>query len=295
MKIIATADWHARDDRPLCRKDPDWLVTQQSQIDFIIDEANKRKAKLLIAGDVFDVPRTSPIVVNMLMRSLRRAEDDVIMIAGNHSLQYHNQDNLMNSSIGAFKYANKENIIYLDCVDNTDQGIFEHAATIPYNENVELIHTLVFPDEDEIPYGAKAHDPKYIFKNYKGKYLITGDYHKAFVVEKDGRYLINPGCINIQSADMLDYEPSIYYIDTDTGEIERIYIPEDKSVLTDNHISEKKERDNRITSFIETVKKHGRLSLSFTDNLRKAMELNQIEPEVITIIEEIAKEKEDGR
>lgn len=292
MKIIATADWHSRDDRPLCRKDPDWLATQQSQIDFIIDEANKRKAKLLIAGDVFDVPRTSPVVVNMLMRSLQRADNDVIMIAGNHSLQYHNQDNLMNSSIGAFKYANKENIIYLDCVDNTNQGVFEHAVSLPFAKDIEMIHTLVFPSEDEIPYGAKAHDPDYIFERYKGKYLITGDYHKSFIVEKNGRYLINPGCINIQSADMLDYDPVIYYIDTDAEVIEKIPIPEDKSVLTDNHISEKKERDNRITSFIETVRKHGKLSLSFMDNLRKAMELNQIEPDVIDIIEEIAKEKE---
>ena len=110
-------------------------------------------------------------------------------------------------------------------------------------------------------------------------------------MRSDGnRLLINPGCLTIQTADMLDYDPVIYYLDTDTGYVDVIKVPNDKSLLTANHLQEKKERDGRITSFIETVKKHGQVNLSFEDNLKKAIDLNMVDPNVIAIIEEISNE-----
>ena len=287
-KYIVSADWHLRDDRPLCRKDIDWLGQQEDDLTFIVKEANKRDAELIIAGDVYDVPRVSPSVSNMLVRVLSKAIVPIHIIAGNHSLQYHNQENLMNSSIGALSLLENLGIRYYECVDNSEDGIFEHAVQI--SDDITIIHTLTFPNKDSVPFGAKAQAPEDLFKKYPTKYLITGDYHRNFLASENDRLLINPGCINIQTADMLDYQPVIYYLDTDTGFVNVISIPINREVLTDNHLTEKKERDNRITSFIETVKKHGMISLSFEDNLRKAITLNNVDSNVVSIIEEIDNE-----
>lgn len=287
-KYIVSADWHLRDDRPLCRKDVNWLGQQEDDLTFIVNEANKRDAELIIAGDVYDVPRVSPSVSNMLVRVLSRATVPIHIIAGNHSLQYHNQENLMNSSIGALSLLENLGIRYYECVDNSEDGIFEHAVQI--SDEITIIHTLTFPNKDSVPFGAKAQAPEDLFKKYPTKYLITGDYHRNFLASENDRLLINPGCINIQTADMLDYQPVIYYLDTDTGFVDVISIPINREVLTDNHLTEKKERDNRITSFIETVKKHGMISLSFEDNLRKAITLNNVDSNVVSIIEEIDNE-----
>lgn len=287
-KYIVSADWHLRDDRPLCRKDVNWLGQQEDDLTFIVNEANKRDAELIIAGDVYDVPRVSPSVSNMLVQVLSKATVPVHIIAGNHSLQYHNQENLMNSSIGALSLLENLGIRYYECVDNSEDGIFEHAVQI--SDEITIIHTLTFPNKDSVPFGAKAQAPEDLFKKYPTKYLITGDYHRNFLASENDRLLINPGCINIQTADMLDYQPVIYYLDTDTSFVDVISIPVNREVLTDNHLTEKKERDNRITSFIETVKKHGMISLSFEDNLRKAITLNNVDSNVVSIIEEIDNE-----
>ena len=287
-KYIVSADWHLRDDRPLCHKDIDWLGQQEDDLIFIVNEANKRDAELIIAGDVYDVPRVSPSVSNMLVQVLSKATVPIHIIAGNHSLQYHNQENLMNSSIGALSLLENLGIRYYECVDNSEDGIFEHAVQI--SDEITIIHTLTFPNKDLVPFGAKAQAPEDLFKKYPTKYLITGDYHRNFLASENDRLLINPGCTNIQTADMLDYQPVIYYLDTDTSFVDVISIPVNKEVLTDNHLTEKKERDNRITSFIETVKKHGMISLSFEDNLRKAITLNNVDSNVVSIIEEIDNE-----
>lgn len=284
-KYIVSADWHLRDDLPLCRKDIDWLRQQEEDSTFIVNEANKRNADLLIAGDLYDVPRVSPSVSNMLVNVLSKATVPIHIIAGNHSLQYHNQANLMSSSIGALSLLENLGIHYYVCDDNSKDGIFEHAVKI--SDDITIIHTLTFPNKDSIPFGAKAQAPEDLFKKHDTKYLITGDYHRNFLTSENDRLLINPGCINIQTADMLDYQPVIYYLDTDTDFVDIINIPVNRNVLTDNHLTEKKERDNRITSFIETVKKHGTLSLSFEDNLRKAIALNNVDSNIVSIIEEI--------
>lgn len=279
LNIIHCADLHLRPDRPLCRKDIDWMQTQKDVLDFIVQTANQFKADITIGGDVFDSPRTSPAIVHMFIEAFSKCNKNVYVIAGNHSLLYHNQDNLMESSIGILSILDS-NIKYLSCQDNSHDGIFEHFAEL---DEIALIHSLVFPEE--VPFGAKGQSYDEILLKYPHKYILLGDYHRYFYFKKDGRFIINPGCTTIQSADMLDYKPVVVHIsDIDITPIE---LPNDVSVLTDNHIQEKKERDERIASFISTVKKHGKLSLSFEDNLRKAIKLNDVSDDIIKIIEEL--------
>ena len=288
-KIIHCADMHLRPDLPLCRLDPDWMKTQADVLSFIRQMAAKTNSIITNGGDVFDSARTSPSVLHLFLNVFLDGGEEQWVIAGNHSLIYHNQENLMESSIGALKLV-RNNIHYLECDDTSENGIFEHTALIPQVPDVRLVHSLIFPTEEEIPYGARAHSAGYLLDKYPEKYILTGDQHHFFIHERDGRFVINPGTPIIQSADLIDYAPSIVYIDTDTGKIERILVPNDPTMITKDHIESQKDRDARIEEFVATVKKHGQLSLSFEENLHKAVTLNPIEDGVLAIIEEIEEE-----
>jgi hypothetical protein len=80
---------------------------------------------------------------------------------------------------------------------------------------------------------------------------------------------------------MIDYTPRVVLFDD--GEISWINLPNDKTAISDQHIQEKKERDARISAFVETVRNNGKISLSFLDNLKKAMN-NLTDQDIIDIL-----------
>ncbi len=308
MRLIHTSDQHLRPDRPLCRTDIDWIETQHTMLQFIVDKANELKADITIGGDLFDVPRVPPLIVSMFLKTIKYLNGNCYIIAGNHCLPWHKQENLMDSSMGIISSLNDKKIIYLPCDEANIDGRFEHSAQI--NDEIVLVHTLTFPTKDDIPYGSNATYSLQLLDKYpKCKFILTGDMHSSFVFRDKDRYVINPGCTTIQTADMLDYKPKAYFIDTGAridvstlqdketvyryGEptIEAIELPNDRTLLTDSHLKEKKDRDSRIDSFIQTVKNNGKMTLSFEDNLRKAMETGGLSQDIISILEEIRSEE----
>jgi hypothetical protein len=199
----------------------------------------------------------------------------------------------MESSIGILASLNGDTfpIVYHSCEDKTQDGIFEHSVLI--HNTTYMLHTLTFDKEDSIPFGARAYSAKQIFEKYPdAEFICTGDNHTAFHVQSGKRHLINPGTPIIQSANMIDYSPVCYLIDDHT--VEKIDLYNDRAFITNNHLLEKHERDNRIAAFIVAVKKKkpylGGTSLSFFDNLAKTMEETQVPEEVKSILEELRME-----
>lgn len=309
MKFVVTGDNHLRPDRPLCRLDEDWIATQKAQLDFIVDLANEEQAALIITGDLFDVPRVPPKIVSMFIDAISNLNSTCYVIAGNHSLPWHKLENVDDSSIGILKAMSVTNdkIVYLDAEEYTENGRFEHAAEL--FPGMLVIHTLTFPSVTDIPFGAEAVSAYQLLEKFpNAEWIFTGDYHKNFVVEEEDHIVINPGCMNIQSADMIDYTPVVYVVETGEaidvttkGDPEPVYrigerkitavpVPENPDVLTRNHLDQQKERDARISSFVETVIHEGQIGLSFEDNLKAAMDNNKIDKSIRAIITEIEEE-----
>lgn len=293
MNYIITADEHLRTDLPLCRTDPDWIETQKTVLQFIINTCNKKNADLIIAGDLFDVPKVSPIILNIFLTSIRQLSTTCYVIAGNHSLLWHNQDNLIESTIGALAALPPEqyHIKYLPCNDMSENGIFEHSVQL--TDDITLVHTLTFPTENDIPYGFKAQTAKRLLEKYPTKYIITGDNHKHFIYKQDDRMVINPGCTTIQTADMIDYDPIIYHL-TDTA-IEEIKLPNQKEYLnplTNNYLKQQKILDQRIQILVDVIKKklNKQTTLSFEDDLQTALLHDTIDDETREIVYEIKQE-----
>lgn len=290
-RLIHCADLHLTPFRPLCRKDSDWIATQRGILRTIVRIADQKDAEISVGGDVFDGAHTSPEILNMLLEEFGSYRKPVHMIGGNHSLLYHNDDNVNVSSIGAVKHA-KTSIIYYDSQDFNTSGPYEHGIIL--TADIRMVHVLTFPPGMEPPYGSKAVTPQYLLDKYPEKYILLGDYHQAFIYSKDGRYVINPGCTLIHSADLIDYRPRVFYIDLEKEIVETIFLPHDPEQVTDNHLEEKRARDEKYAAFIQTIKKQGKLSLSFEANLDKAMEQENLPQDIADIIEEIQREVHSG-
>jgi hypothetical protein len=273
MKIVVTADWHIRRDRPRCRLDEDWIETQRQAIRFVVECARDWKAELVIVGDLFHTPQQPAEIVNMVIDELNRCPKVPYIFPGNHDLPYHNEEYLDKCSLGILLRK------------------FRDGREFP-EENVKLLHELILPPNTPLPPNVQIRSAEDVLKEFPESWIFTGDYHQAFCcVSDDGRTLINPGCILRQTADLIDYKPSIFFVDTDIPtECERISIPDPGQVITDEYIREQNERDKRISTFVETIKSQGQVSFDFRENLHAKLTSEIPQPVrdcVVSIMEQI--------
>lgn len=285
MRGIITADWHSRNTRPRCRLDEDWMGTQKMIISFIINEMIRRKCDMRIVGDIFHSSRQPEEIVNMIIDELAKVNNghEIYIMPGNHDLAYHLYENMDKSSYGVltrtFNELQKEkDFVHIE-YDEDSTLLFTHQLTFP-NEKEQIVI-------DGKPVGKCAQD---LLDEYpEAQWIFTGDYHKHFHYEKDGRHVINPGCITRQASDFIDYQPVIYYVDTDKEIVETIPLPDTEDMVTDEYIKEEKARNERIESFISTIQNTGEVSLNFIDNLRSKLEGLEKEDQkvLMEVIEEI--------
>ena len=301
MKLIVTSDWHLRTEKPRCRIDEDWIQTQNKVLDFVFKTAVENDADIAVVGDVFDLPIVHPKLVNMILEKINIAWQTSVknnfkfyIIAGQHDLPHHRFEDIDNSSFGTLWKSGKV------------KGLGNIGTAFHFGTEKELnkldekiknefvfLHTLTFPHSDEIPPFIKdAVGANQLLKKYPAKYICTGDNHHGFIYEDEYRYVINPGCLTIQTSDMINYQPFIVLIDTEKEMVKKIFVPSDSEYVTDEYIKENEKRDERIESFVESIATAGKLSLSFEDNLNKAIERNKNElgEETIDIITEIMEE-----
>jgi hypothetical protein len=96
--------------------------------------------------------------------------------------------------------------------------------------------------------------------------IVTGDHHKGFVYEKDGRLLVNPGCITRQAADYKDYTPRVYLWYAEDNTVKPVYLPTEKENVTRQHIDQKRQRNDRIDAFISRLDTDWKAERFFENN-----------------------------
>lgn len=277
MNLILTADFHLRKDYPRCRTDEDWEQTQINIVRFILDTAVKHNCDVWNIGDVFHQPRQPEEIINIILDLLKKPKYKNTMMfvdPGNHDLLHNNIKNINKCAIGVLL---------------NGKGVEKIIRSI--DDPIVTEHTLVWPSEKVKPSMASGVTPDEMFEKYpKAKWIFTGDYHHNFVAKKGKQTLVNPGCINRQAADMIDYEPIIYYVNTDTGEIKPIKLPDTEDVVTDAHIQKNSERNERMNSFIELLSDKKNVTLDFVSNVKaKIPEIkNKLTKEIVNeVLEEV--------
>jgi len=154
-----------------------------------------------------------------------------------------------------------------------------------------VLHKMIF--KNEVPPFIDGFTAKEMLERFPiAKYICTGDNHHGFIYEDNYRYVINPGCLIRQTADLKDYQPFIVYLDMEKEIVKKIFVPDDCDIVDDEYLKDEEKRNDRIEAFVDSIKKGKNVSLSFEDNLRKAVLKNkkEIGKGVIDIIQEIMEE-----
>lgn len=298
MKLIITADWHLRTDKPRCRVDEDWMETQEKAVSFVIQAARDKNAPVCIVGDLFQWANDNYFLLYFVLDLLLNCGVDIFLLFGNHSLLYHNIDYLEKSLIGSLwkimksKITNIKHLSEIGMSFNYGEISSFYEDTIIYKKTGDILflHELVFSDDGNIPPAKKYYLASDLLQAFpEAKYIFTGDNHTSFIYKDDNRYVINPGCLIRQSADVKDYQPVIYYVNTEKEIIETIPVPDDSELVDDEYLVQAKERDERISAFVSSIKEKGKVTLSFKDNLMKKIETidDDTKQIILTLLEEI--------
>jgi DNA repair exonuclease SbcCD nuclease subunit len=291
-RLLISADDHLTNQKPRCRLDEDWIGFQESIQKEITEIANKKKAILIKMGDIFDTPNVPAYIVSMFLHYSTRVKEGTRIIIGNHDLPYHSIDSIKNSSIGIINtvikiFGNTNKIKYIDDLGSWNN--FNCEINNP-NQELQFIHRLTFPNKKSMPPNTEACTASDLLLEFpNAKYIFTGDNHHSFHYEKNGRHVINPGCVNRQASDFIDYQPIVYFVDTEKEIIEEIPLSDTAPMVDDEYIKNANEKESRIESFVEKIKSSENFGLSFKDNVNEAISKNKktLGKGVIDMIEEL--------
>jgi len=275
--LILTADWHLREINPVCRTDNFWDA-QWKKIGFIRELQEKYGCAILHGGDFFDHWKPSPLLIS---NAIKTCPKKLSICYGNHDLPQHNLDLAQKCGVNTLQIAGK-----VEVLPGGHWGQPPH--TMMLGERKILIWHIMTWDGKRLPWpGCTDLSAQEILEKYPDYDLIlTGHNHKAFVVENNGRLLVNPGSLTRQEADQENHLPSIYLWYSTSNSIVRIYLPIEKCVISREHIERKQERDLRISAFVEKLNmQNGKISgLDFHKSLEEFENSNNIRQSVMDII-----------
>lgn len=281
MKIFNVSDIHLTKNRPVCRKDDDWVKAQQEIVDWIVDEAIRQKADVILdCGDTFDTSVQHHTIINIIPKALEGKGIHWVAMLGNHSLQYHQRKNFNESSMSTLSFC--ENVTVLDCTDE-----FESEY-----KGIQLIHRLIFEKPNKLTKLLDEADKDYevaddLLDDYPHSNLILcGDYHHSFIVERDGRYVVNVGNAIRHSAKMKDITPQCMLLDYDEEndkllDYKWIDIPDRNDMISEEHLITVKENEEHWDEFLKTVNDQEKLTLDFWDNMEKYIQENKISDKTV--------------
>jgi len=292
-RFIVTADWHLRATKPRCRLDEDWLAFQENMVKYIVDKANEYECDIKIIGDIFDTPNVPSHIASMFIRQVSKCKEGIQFIAGNHDLPFHSIESLANSTIGIiYEAAQHHSKIYhgMTCGLWNDFGQLSTKGGI---SKIVFTHQLVFENKKAIPPNSEGLTPSDMLDLYPtAKYIFCGDNHTSFHYEKKGRHVFNPGSIYRGSSDQKNYKPLVYFVDTNLEQYIEEYLPDNEEIVDDSYIIEQDEKEERISAFVEKLKKNEAIELDFMKNIEKALLINKkLSKETVNMIRELCNEE----
>lgn len=226
-RFILSADWHIRSSRPQYRVD-DYAETILRKAEFIVDTANKYKANLIIAGDIFHNIRVGIRTVNRVLRILKKMERDVYCVPGQHDMENHGAD-LTPTPYQTLIEAGVIINLGVDPVDNIygagwEQELGDFVETD--KETILVIHHSITPEEPPFFLENSAMSAKDIMEKCpEFKFIVSGDYHVPHITKGKNQIVFNCGCIGRSDKNQIDFEPVIYVLDTADGKHKKIKIP----------------------------------------------------------------------
>jgi len=283
--LILGADFHLRETVPVCRSEEEFLPAQWEKVKFVKALQEEHDCPVLHAGDLFHHWKPSP---HLLSSTIAALPAQFWTIYGQHDLPQHNFEERHRSGIytleqaGALKVLNDH-----DYTENPLLGIEGTSwGKTPYLTECDILvwHKMVWQGKRLWP---EQTDPSAmaLLKKYKDyDLIITGDNHKPFTEELDGKLLVNPGSLMRQSADQIDHLPRVYLYYASDNTVTACYLPISSGVVSREHISKNEERSERIDAFISKLDGEWQAGMSFEANLEEFFKTNRVRDSVKAII-----------
>lgn len=298
---IFCGDIHLRDTTPICRTD-DYVAAMLRKLSWIKEVSeNWFGVPLFIAGDVFHHWKPSPWLLSQVMNSFPEHEG-CYCIAGQHDLPQHAMNRITEAGLETLARAERVSISPEGLQHEIGGVLSVYGANFgqtppckdPFPDfegrKALMLHEMVYQDKSHLPYpGAPAEGrSKAVLKRYPWADLIVcGDNHEPFTVTLGKRVLVNCGSMMRSSADQKNHKPSIWAYDPGSNEVERVYIPIEKGVVSREHIEKREERDEKMEAFVSRVQQDYEVGLSFRRNLKQHIAANTISSGVKEILKEV--------
>jgi DNA repair exonuclease SbcCD nuclease subunit len=275
-KYVFCTDLHLRADIPRCRAETieEWYLHQKTRLETICKIAHAYGGKVVIAGDIFHKPNVPLEVMHLFISTMKDNKIVPYIMAGNHDLHYTNHD-ATDTSFNILSH------IYpsWDCASGIGTTCY-----IPYGFGIENtigngsivgMHTLTFEKDTDVPFGVKKFETAATLAEQAKKIgatcVVVGDMHRPFTAKIDGIRIINCGSMTVQSINEASNAHGVWTYDDSTDAVEFVPFTDTCMVVDDAYITEAKERDTRITAFVESMKDYEASSLDYLDNLKKAL------------------------
>ncbi len=283
LRILATADWHLRADKPPCRTD-DFFTVQEKTLDMLAETAEEYCVDFIaVAGDIFH-RSTVPDWLKYMVAS-KFYHSRVEGVIGNHDVGFNKSDFLPKSSLGVLDSAGIINctsfyeffIRRLHC-DNKWKDIQD-------DDDIVIAHQYVYKNKPPFP-GAEGTGREVRKLPKTPRLIISGDNHQSFTLKTNKRLVVNPGAITRQRSDMDNHTPKAYIIDVSLDEpevvpsFESIELPDTEDVITREHIEHEEEREKRFATLTDRLNETEATSISFKENLEHKMEHTQMRKNV---------------
>ena len=276
---ILTSDWHLREDTPTCFTG-DWYKEQWESVYFVNRLQNKHDCIVLHAGDLFDHWKPSPALIT---QTLQHLPNRFYTIYGQHDLPQHNWELRYKTGLRTIEEAGRLKVLKYTHWGQKPGLALEFSSII--GVKILVWHHLTYLKK---PFpGASGGMARGILKKYpQFDLIVTGDNHTSFTTVYEGRRLVNPGNLTRQTADQIDFKPNVWLWYADTNDVERVYLPIQKGVISREHIERKQKHDKRIDAFISKLDNDWNAELSFKDNLEIFKKENKVEKAIMEIIYE---------
>lgn len=278
---ILMGDVHLREDQPICRTDDVWAA-QWRKIDFISDLQKKHGCPVLCSGDLFDYWKPSP---NLLTWASEHLPDQFYSIYGQHDLPQHNMELAHKSGLYNL-WKNRKLFILPEChFGQTPTSEPPYPYCFPeFEKRILVWHQMVYQGKLPWPGCTDPMAAKLLRKYPQYSLICTGDNHKPFVEEHQGRILVNVGSMMRTTADQIDYRPAVWLWYAETNTVEKVYLPIEDNVISREHLEIKEQRDNRMNAFIEKMDDSWEAGLSFEQNLEEFKKTNKVKKSIMNII-----------
>lgn len=286
VTCIITADLHLREDQPVCRMD-NFFAAQTRKLKWLSELQHKHNCPILDAGDLFHHWKPSPALLRYAINNL---PDGVVTIPGNHDLPNHSMELYEKSGLAVLEASEKVKVLFKEDYNLPVAYVkivpfpwgtpiipfFETLNHLSADRMIAFCHVMTYQGRKPFP---ECKDPGAgaLLRNTTGyDLIITGHNHMPFVIEDEGRLLVNPGSLMRTTAAQVDYKPRVYLYYAEDNTVEPVFVPIEEGVITREHIDVTEHRDGRIDAFISRLSDEIETGLSFEHNLESYFLKNRI-------------------